>query len=182
MIRNNLNQKRLTLIASDPGISAALLILSASRMILIYLNYRFWLRTWKIIYAKFLDSFILDRDRDVIQSLNQGRSDRGSWNLQLTFHSFNQNFRHRNFVVGEFHNSLSVTQFLIASKMSVLVPVLAKSTADREQIKCDYYNNDRHQIGMSCLTWITCLNFIMSVIVDLSEPIMIIIRQQTVII
>ena len=70
--------KRLTLIASDPGISAALLILSVSRMILIYLNYRFWLRTWKIIYAKFLDSFILDRDRDVILSLDQGRSDRGS--------------------------------------------------------------------------------------------------------
>ena len=62
----NLKPKiRLTLIASDPGISAALLILSFLRMILIYLNYRFWLRTWKMIYAKFLDSFILERDRDV---------------------------------------------------------------------------------------------------------------------
>ena len=58
----NLKPKiRLTLIASDPGISAALLILSFLRMILIYLNYRFWLRTWKMIYAKFLDSFILER-------------------------------------------------------------------------------------------------------------------------
>ena len=58
------NQQRLTLIASDPGISAALAILSISRMILIYLNYRFWLRKWKLTYAKFLNSFVLDRKGD----------------------------------------------------------------------------------------------------------------------
>ena len=54
--------KRLTLIASDPGISTALAILSISRMILIYLNYRFWLRKWKLTYAKFLNTFMLDRN------------------------------------------------------------------------------------------------------------------------
>ena len=56
--------KRLTLIASDPRISTALVILSVSRMLLIYLNYRFWFRMWKDTYAKFLSSGLLDRNRD----------------------------------------------------------------------------------------------------------------------
>ena len=52
---------RLTLIASDPRISSALVILSLSRMLLIYLNYRFWIRMWKDTYAKFLSDGLLDR-------------------------------------------------------------------------------------------------------------------------
>ena len=56
--------KRLTLIASDPQISAALVILSVSRMLLIYLNYRFWFQMWKDTYGKFLSSGLLDRNRD----------------------------------------------------------------------------------------------------------------------
>ena len=56
--------ERLTLIASDPRISSALFILSISRMLLIYLNYRFWIRMWKNTYAKFLSDGRLDRKRD----------------------------------------------------------------------------------------------------------------------
>ena len=61
--------KRLTLIASDPRISTALVILSVSRMLLIYLNYRFWYRMWKDTYAKFLSSGLLDRNRDTRTNL-----------------------------------------------------------------------------------------------------------------
>ena len=61
--------KRLTLIASDPRISTALVILSVSRMLLIYLNYRFWYRMWKDTYAKFLSSGLLDRNKDTRTNL-----------------------------------------------------------------------------------------------------------------
>ena len=54
--------KRLTLITSDPRISAALFILSISKMILIYLNYKLWLIQWKIIHTKILDTVVLDRN------------------------------------------------------------------------------------------------------------------------
>ena len=56
--------ERLTLIASDPGISTALVLLSLSRMLLIYLNYRFWIQMWKDTYANFLHAGRLDRNRD----------------------------------------------------------------------------------------------------------------------
>ena len=55
------SNNRLTLIASDPRISAALFILSISKMILIYLNYKLWLVQWKIILTKILDTVVLDR-------------------------------------------------------------------------------------------------------------------------
>ena len=58
--------KRLTLIASDSGISAILIILSFLRMLLIYFNYRFWINMWKDSYAQFLDTGILDRNRDTL--------------------------------------------------------------------------------------------------------------------
>ena len=70
--------KRLTLIASDPRISTALVLLSVSRMLLIYLNYRFWIRMWKDTYAKFLGGGLLDRNRNtrnyVLTSANMFRS------------------------------------------------------------------------------------------------------------
>ena len=56
-------EKRLTLIASDPRISAALMILSVTKMILIYLNYRLWSVKLKVIYGKVLDTLVLDRNR-----------------------------------------------------------------------------------------------------------------------
>ena len=56
--------ERLTLIASDPRISAALMILSVTKMILIYLNYRFWSVKWRFVYGKALDTLVLDRNRD----------------------------------------------------------------------------------------------------------------------
>ena len=56
-----LNFKRLTLIASDPRISAALLVLSVTKMILIYLNYRLWSVKLKDIYGEVLDTLVLDR-------------------------------------------------------------------------------------------------------------------------
>ena len=56
--------ERLTLIASDPRISAALMILSVTKMILIYLNYRFWSVKWRVVYGKALDTLVLDRNRD----------------------------------------------------------------------------------------------------------------------
>ena len=70
--------KRLTLITSDPRISTALVLLSVSRMLLIYLNYRFWIRMWKDTYAKFLGGGLLDRNRNtrnyVLTSANMFRS------------------------------------------------------------------------------------------------------------
>ena len=56
--------KRLTLIVADPRISAALLVLSVSKMILIYLNYRLWSIKLKVIYAKTLDTYVLERNRN----------------------------------------------------------------------------------------------------------------------
>ena len=57
-------ESRLTLIASDPGISGALFFLSATKMILIYLNYRLLLIKLKVIYGKLLDTLVLDRNRN----------------------------------------------------------------------------------------------------------------------
>ena len=57
--------ERLTLIVSDPRISAALLILSVSKMVLIYLNYRLWSIKLKVIYAKVLDTLVLERNGNV---------------------------------------------------------------------------------------------------------------------
>ena len=60
----------MTLIASDPRISASLFILSISKMILIYLNYKLWLVKWKVIYTKILDTVVLDRNEfDSIKSV-----------------------------------------------------------------------------------------------------------------
>ena len=58
---------RLTLIASDQGITGALFILSIFRILLIYLNYRFWLMKWTAIYENFLDNFVAHRDDKRIQ-------------------------------------------------------------------------------------------------------------------
>ena len=63
-------EKRLTLIASDPRISVALMILSVTKMILIYLNYRLWSVKLKVIYGKVLDTLVLDRNRKHIYSNN----------------------------------------------------------------------------------------------------------------
>ena len=59
-------EKRLTLIVSDPRISAALLVLSVSKMVLIYLNYRLWSIKLKVIYAKVLDTLVLERNRNTL--------------------------------------------------------------------------------------------------------------------
>ena len=59
--------KRLTLIVSDPRISAALLILSVSKMVLIYLNYRLWSIKLKVIYAKVLDTLVLERNGSTLK-------------------------------------------------------------------------------------------------------------------
>ena len=56
---------RLTLIASDPRISAALMILSVTKMILIYLNYRFWSVKLRDIYAEVLDTLVFDINLDI---------------------------------------------------------------------------------------------------------------------
>ena len=56
---------RLTLIASDPRISAALMILSVTKMILIYLNYRFWSVKLRDIYAEVLDTLVFDMNLDI---------------------------------------------------------------------------------------------------------------------
>ena len=56
------SKKRLTLIVADPRISAALLILSVSKMVLIYLNYRLWSIKLKVIYAKVLDTYVFERN------------------------------------------------------------------------------------------------------------------------
>ena len=56
---------RLTLIASDPRISAALIILSVIKMILIYLNYRFWSVKLRDIYAEVLDTLVFDMNLDI---------------------------------------------------------------------------------------------------------------------
>ena len=65
-VNRNLNWygpfERLTLIASDPRISAAFVILSASKMILIYLNYRIWSVKLKDIYGHVLDTLAFDRN------------------------------------------------------------------------------------------------------------------------
>ena len=53
---------RLTLIASDPRISGALMILSVTRMLLIYLNYRVWFIKQKVIYENLLGTLVFDRD------------------------------------------------------------------------------------------------------------------------
>ena len=53
---------RLTLIASDPRISAALMILSVTKMMLIYLNYRIWFVQLKVIYGNVLNTLVFDRD------------------------------------------------------------------------------------------------------------------------
>ena len=58
----NKNRKRLTLIASDPRISAALVILSFTKMILIYVNYRIWFVQLKIIYGHVLNTLAFDRN------------------------------------------------------------------------------------------------------------------------
>ena len=55
-------EKRLTLIVPDPRISAALLMLSISKMVLVYLNYRLWSVKLKVIYAKVLDTYFLERN------------------------------------------------------------------------------------------------------------------------
>ena len=56
---------RLTLIASDPRISAALMILSVTKMILIYLNYRFWSVKLRDIYAEVLNTLVFDMNLDI---------------------------------------------------------------------------------------------------------------------
>ena len=55
--------KRLTLIASDPRISGALMILSVTTMILIFLNYRIWFVKLKVIYGNVLDTLVFERNR-----------------------------------------------------------------------------------------------------------------------
>ena len=65
VLTGNKNRKRLTLIASDPRISAALMILSVTKMILIYLNYRLWSVKLKDIYGEVLDTLVFDRNLDV---------------------------------------------------------------------------------------------------------------------
>jgi len=52
----------LTLIVADPRISIALLILPVSKMVLVYLNYRLWSVKLKVIYAKVLDTYVLERN------------------------------------------------------------------------------------------------------------------------
>ena len=56
---------RLTLIASDPGVTATLCILSVTRVILIILNLQFWYRQWKEIVANFMNSITIDLNQDV---------------------------------------------------------------------------------------------------------------------
>ena len=53
---------RLTLIASDPRISGALMILSVTKMILIYLNYRIWFVKLKVIHENVLNTLVFDGD------------------------------------------------------------------------------------------------------------------------
>ena len=53
---------RLTLIASDPRISGALMILSVTKMILIYLNYRIWFIKMKVIHENVLNTLVFDGD------------------------------------------------------------------------------------------------------------------------
>ena len=55
----------MTLIASDPRVSAALMVLSVTKMILIYLNYRLWSAKLKDIYGEVLDTLVFDRNLDV---------------------------------------------------------------------------------------------------------------------
>ena len=68
---------RLTLIASDQGISTALFILSISRMLLIYLNYRFWIRMWKDTYSQFLNTGIFEREmvHELLKNINKRSSE-----------------------------------------------------------------------------------------------------------
>ena len=56
---------RLTLIASDPRISVALMILSVTKMILIYLNYRIWSVKLRDIYAEVLNTLVFDINLDI---------------------------------------------------------------------------------------------------------------------
>ena len=56
---------RLTLIASDPVVTATLCILSVTRVILIILNLQFWDRQWKEIVANFMNSITIDLNQDV---------------------------------------------------------------------------------------------------------------------
>ena len=56
---------RLTLIASDPRISAALMILSVTKMILIYLKYRVWSVKLRDIYAEVLDTVVFDKNLNI---------------------------------------------------------------------------------------------------------------------
>ena len=72
-------QKRLMLIVSDPRISAALLILSVSKMILIYINYRLWLIKLKVIYAKVLDTLCLERNRDELHNKDSMLANNHCW-------------------------------------------------------------------------------------------------------
>ena len=56
---------RLTLIASDPGVTTTLCILSITRVILIGLNLQFWYRQWKEIFANFMNTMAIDLNQDV---------------------------------------------------------------------------------------------------------------------
>ena len=62
---------RLTLIASDPRISGALMILSVTKMILIYLNYRIWFIKLKIIHENVLNTLVFDGDGKQLESCFQ---------------------------------------------------------------------------------------------------------------
>ena len=55
---------RLTLIASDPGVTATLFILSVTKVILIILNLQFWYRQWKENVANFMNSLRIDLNQD----------------------------------------------------------------------------------------------------------------------
>ena len=59
---------RLTLIASDPRISGALMILSVTKMILIYLNYRIWFIKMKVIHENVLNTLVFDGDGKQLKS------------------------------------------------------------------------------------------------------------------
>ena len=56
---------RLTLIASDPGVTTTLCFLSIARVILIVLNLQFWYRQWKEIVANFMNSIIIELNSDL---------------------------------------------------------------------------------------------------------------------
>ena len=76
-------EKRLTLIVSDPRISAALLVLSVSKMVLIYLNYRLWSIKLKVIYAKVLDTLVLERNGNTLKFSDRTIDNNHFWLLLL---------------------------------------------------------------------------------------------------